>query len=84
MLINRHSSPARFIVLVVMLMLLGCSEPEGLATKAAASIVFHAGKVYTVNDSQPWATAIAIEREKIVYVGDDLSLIHISEPTRPY
>ena len=71
MLINRHSSPARFIVLVVMLMLLGCSEPEGLATKAAASIVFHAGKVYTVNDSQPWATAIAIEREKIVYVGDD-------------
>ena len=54
-----------------MLVLLGCSEPEGVATKAAASIVFHSGKVYTVNDSQPWATAIAIKREKIVYVGDD-------------
>ena len=71
MLINRPSSPARLIVLVVMLVLLGCSEPEGVATKAAASIVFHSGKVYTVNDSQPWATAIAIKREKIVYVGDD-------------
>ena len=71
MSINRPSSPARFIVLVVMLVLLGCSEPEGVATKAAASIVFHTGKVYTVNDSQPWASAIAIKREKIVYVGDD-------------
>ena len=53
MLINRPSSPARFIVLVVMLVLLGCSEPEGVATKAAASIVFHTGKVYTVDDSRP-------------------------------
>ena len=29
MFINRPSSPARFVVLVVMLVLLGCSEPEG-------------------------------------------------------
>ena len=58
MLINRPSSPERFIVLVVMLVLLGCSEPEGVATKAAASIVFHTGKVYTVNVSQPRLTDI--------------------------
>ena len=80
MLINRPSSPARFIVLVVMLVLLGCSEPEGVATKAAASIVFHTGKVYTVNDSQPWATAIAIKREKIVYVGDDEGALKLVGP----
>ena len=80
MLINRPSSPERFIVLVVMLVLLGCSEPEGVATKAAASIVFHTGKVYTVNDSQPWATAIAINREKIVYVGDDEGALELVGP----
>ena len=80
MSINRPSSPARFIVLVVMLVLLGCGEPEGVATKAAASIVFHAGKVYTVNDSQPWATAIAIKREKIVYVGDDEGALKLVGP----
>ena len=80
MFINRPSSPARFVVLVVMLVLLGCSEPEGVATEAAASLVFHTGMVYTVNDSQPWATAIAIKREKIVYVGDDEGALKLVGP----
>ena len=80
MLINRPSSRARFIVLVVMLVPLGCSEPEGSATQAAASTVFHTGKVYTVNDSQPWATAIAIKRDKIVYVGDDEGALKLVGP----
>ena len=80
MLINRPSSRARFMVLVVMLVRLGCSEPEGSATQAAASTVFHTGKVYTVNDSQPWATAVAIKREKIVYVGDDEGALKLVGP----
>ncbi len=49
------------MVLAAILLLLGCSEPEAAATEEAASIVFHAGKVYTVNERQPWATAIAIK-----------------------
>jgi predicted amidohydrolase YtcJ len=28
------------------------------------------GKIYTVNSKQPWATAIAVEGNKITYVGD--------------
>ena len=36
--------------------------------------------VYTVNDSQPWATAIAIKREKIVYVGDDEGALKLVGP----
>ncbi|GIR82689.1 MAG: hypothetical protein CM15mP84_04370 [Cellvibrionales bacterium] len=80
MLIKRPSSPARFIVLVAMLVLLGCSDPEGAATEEAASIVFHAGKVYTVNERQPWATAVAIKREKIVYVGDDEGALELVGP----
>ncbi|MDA9722052.1 amidohydrolase [Luminiphilus sp.] len=67
-------------MLVVMLVLLGCSEPEGGETAAAASIVFHTGKVYTVNDNQPWATAIAIKQEKIIYVGDDEGALKLVGP----
>lgn len=35
-----------------------------------ADIVFTGGKVYTVNDKQPWAEAVAVKGNKIVYVGD--------------
>lgn len=36
----------------------------------AASKVFTNAKVYTVNDNQPWAEAVAIRDNRIVYVGD--------------
>ena len=80
MLIKRPSSPARFMVPAAILLLLGCSEPEVAATEEAASTVFHAGKVYTVNERQPWATAIAIKRERIVYVGDDEGALKLVGP----
>ncbi|CAM4128691.1 amidohydrolase [Pseudoalteromonas byunsanensis] len=56
----------------------GCTE-EGDAAKPAvseattaeASMVFVNGQVYTVNTKQPWAQAVAIQGNKIVYVGDD-------------
>ena len=66
-------------MLAVVLVLLGCSELEGVAT-GAAGIVFHTGKVYTVNHRQPWATAIAIKRERIVYVGDDEGALKLVGP----
>ena len=71
MLINQTSSVVRFMVLTTLCCLLACSQTEGVAMKATASIVFHTGKVYTVNELQPWATAIAVKDERIVYVGDD-------------
>ncbi len=36
-----------------------------------ADIVFTGGKVYTVNEKQPWAEAVAVKGNKIVYVGDN-------------
>ncbi|MGJ4881833.1 amidohydrolase [Bradyrhizobium sp. HKCCYLRH1065] len=33
--------------------------------------VFRGGRVYTVEDSQPWAAAVVVKGDKIVYVGDD-------------
>jgi predicted amidohydrolase YtcJ len=35
-----------------------------------ADTVFTGGKVYTVNEKQPWAEAVAVKGNKIVYVGD--------------
>lgn len=32
--------------------------------------VFVNGKIYTVNKAQPWAEAVVIEDNKIIYVGD--------------
>ena len=35
-----------------------------------ADFVFIGGKVYTVNEKQPWAEAVAVKGNKIIYVGD--------------
>jgi predicted amidohydrolase YtcJ len=35
-----------------------------------ADTVFTGGKVYTVDDDNPWAEAVAVKGNKIVYVGD--------------
>ena len=35
-----------------------------------ADTVFMGGKVYTVNEAQPWAEAVAVMGNRIVYVGD--------------
>ena len=80
MLINKPSSAVRFMVLSALFCLLACSQTEGVPMKATASIVFHTGKVYTVNERQPWATAIAVKNERIVYVGDDEGALELIGP----
>jgi predicted amidohydrolase YtcJ len=37
----------------------------------AATRIFKNGKIYTVNKNQPWAEAVAVEGDKIVFVGDN-------------
>lgn len=53
----------------------GCSvnsEPrvEAKATPAADYVITN-GKVYTVDEQQPWAEAVAVKGDTIVYVGDN-------------
>ena len=45
-----------------------CNKP--VATDDSADFVFTNAKVYTVNDAAPWAEAVAVKDDKIVYVGD--------------
>jgi len=45
----------------------GAAEPSA----PAADIVFTNGKVYTVDQANSWAEAVAVRGNEIVYVGDD-------------
>ena len=48
-----------------------------------ADIVFTGGKVYTVDENQPWAEAVAVKGNKVVFVGtaDDVKK-HIGDRTK--
>ena len=41
-----------------------------IAQAQPADFVFANGNVYTVNEAQPWAEAVVVDDNKIVYVGD--------------
>ena len=75
------------------------SVAAATAAQDDADTVFVNGKILTVDDDFSIVSALAVKGERIAAVGDresvagligdatkvvDLSLIHISEPTRPY
>jgi uridylate kinase len=49
------------------------SAPAGSATspQQAATYVLLNGTVHTVNQKQPWAQAVAVRADRIVYVGSN-------------
>jgi len=47
------------------LILVGCSKQE------TADVIYTNAKVYTVNEKQPWAEAVGIKGNKIVFVGSN-------------
>ena len=51
--------------------LLGVALQAAAQTSPAADFVFRNGKVYTEEDRQEWAQAVAVRGKEIVYVGDD-------------
>lgn len=42
-----------------------------LVCAQTADSVFHNGQIYTVDESQPWAQALAVKGTRLIYVGDD-------------
>ena len=50
---------------------LALAAPSRVGGDEAADLVLTHGRIYTVNEAQPWAEAIAIKNGRIVYVGDD-------------
>ena len=53
------------------LALVGCvNEKEVEVNQPQADLVMTNGKIYTVNEQQTWAQAVAVKGDEIVYVGD--------------
>jgi predicted amidohydrolase YtcJ len=65
----RCSQLLNLTVLAVTTGLLGCGSPDDAATQAADAVYFN-GKIITVDDENPKATAVAIRGGKIIFVGD--------------
>ena len=66
-----------------------CDLPESkeerstLRDETAADWVLAGGKIFTVDDRNPWAKAVAIKDGRFIYVGDDAGVApFISETTR--
>ena len=62
----------RFIVLLLGFTLISCSPEKDSAN--IADTIFINGNIYTVNDSQPWAEAVAVKNGKIIKVGTSLDI----------
>jgi predicted amidohydrolase YtcJ len=81
--INRSGSSIIATLMVSSLLLAGCgsSSSENQDTTTApkttnptseiATQVYKNGKVYTVNDQQEWADAVAVKDNKIIFVGSN-------------
>ena len=61
----------RTLAMVAFLTLAGCGQnaTDEAASQSPADYVFSGGNVYTVNMAQPWADAVAVKGNKIVFVG---------------
>jgi predicted amidohydrolase YtcJ len=51
--------------------LLCCFVPASAAKTETADVIFLNGNVYTVNERQPLAQAVAVKGERIIFVGSD-------------
>ena len=67
-----------FVVAKALLLLVACSRSQGPSTArpadaaaAVADTVYVNGKIYTVNDEQPWVEAVAIKDGKFLVVGSN-------------
>ena len=76
------------VFLATLLVLTGCAresteEPEAGPGTAVADVVYTNGRIYTVNETQPWAEAVAIKDGRFLVVGsnDDANAL-VGEPTQ--
>jgi len=44
------------------------------------SLILHSGQIYTVDEIQPWAEAVAIRKHRIIAVGDSQTILALAGP----
>ena len=60
-----------FSISFIVLFFIQCSDQKkDNSTNIKADYLFINGKVYTVNDKQPWAEAVAVKGKEIIFVGN--------------
>ena len=52
-------------------MCLGANTAQSQASDNDADMIFVGGEFYTANPRQPWASAVAVRGDSIIYVGDE-------------
>ena len=59
------------LVILSTAMCLGANTAQSQASDNDADMIFVGGEFYTANPRQPWASAVAVRGDSIVYVGDE-------------
>ena len=67
---------ARAAIVVSAVALAACRA----AAPSADSVLFN-GRIFTANDSQPWARALAIRGERVIAVGDTPAILALAGPS---
>jgi hypothetical protein len=55
------------LALLALLCVSSCTKDEG----RGADLLNHNARIYTVDEARPWAEAVAIRGDKIIWVGDE-------------
>jgi predicted amidohydrolase YtcJ len=67
-------------VILLIALMLGASTPEAHASDSRADAIFLEGSFYTANPRHPWATAVAVQGDRILYVGDEAGIGEFTGP----
>ena len=71
------------VVFITALLVGACGQDAATPSTSGAELAFVNGRIYTVNDNQPWAEAVAVSEGEIVYVGSGAGAeAHIGSATR--
>ncbi len=76
------------VILAALFVFSGCAQdspeaPNEASTVAVADVVYTNGRIYTVDEAQPWAEAVAIAGERFIAVGSSSDIRdHIGDETR--
>jgi len=79
----RRRFSARYLafLLVCLLTLNGCQRKKSSSEKA--DLVIRNARVYTVDPQRPWAQAVAVKGDRILWVGDEAGIAeHVGSATR--
>jgi len=62
------------LLAVVLVLGMVMSMTPALAANESANVVYRSGNIYTMDDSNPHATALAVKDGRLLYVGSDSGL----------